>query len=79
MHQNTQSVQILTFKVEDGFFYKYIESRDDIKCWVYGTSERYQKFFEGKAPKGINVYYFFIKFVNIICNSRAIHMYSNQY
>lgn len=41
----------INFKVEDGFFYKYIESRDDIKCWVYGTSERYQKILEGKALK----------------------------
>ena len=28
------------------------------KCWVYGTSERYQKILEEKPLKGINVYYF---------------------
>lgn len=38
-------------KLERGFYFKYIESRDKIKCWVYGTSERDIKILSGKPLK----------------------------
>ena len=36
-------------KMEKGFYFKYLESRDKIKCWVYGTSERDIKILKGQA------------------------------
>ena len=36
-------------KMEKGFYFKYLESRDKIKCWVHGTSERDIKILKGQA------------------------------
>ena len=34
---------------KDGYFLKYIKTRDMIKCWVHGESERnLKKYFLGK-------------------------------
>ena len=37
--------------IEKGFYYKYIESRNKIKCWVHGSSEREIKILKGQALK----------------------------
>jgi len=37
--------------IEKGFFYKYIESRDKINCWVHGNSERAKRILKGEALK----------------------------
>ena len=37
--------------IEKGFYYKYIESRDRIKCWVHGISEKDTKVLKGQALK----------------------------
>ena len=37
--------------IERGFYYKYIESRNKIKCWVHGSSEREIKILKGQALK----------------------------
>ncbi len=36
-------------KFEKGFLFKYLDSRDKIKCWIYEDSERNRKILEGKA------------------------------
>ncbi len=36
-------------KMEKGFYFKYLESRDKIKCWVHGSSERDIKILKGEA------------------------------
>tara|TARA_A100001011_G_scaffold348268_1_gene385971 strand:+ start:305 stop:1138 length:834 start_codon:yes stop_codon:yes gene_type:complete len=40
-----------SFKInmEKGFYFKYLDSRDKIKCWVYGNSERDIKILKGQA------------------------------
>lgn len=38
-------------KFESGKLYKYIKSRDQIKCWVLDNSKRSQKILNGKALK----------------------------
>ena len=38
-------------KLERGFYFKYLDSRDKIKCWVYGTSERDIKILSGHSLK----------------------------
>ena len=38
-------------KLEKGFYFKYLDSRDKIKCWVYGTSERDIKILNGHSLK----------------------------
>ena len=42
---------VLDLKLEKGFYFKYIESRDKIKCWVYGNSERDKRILKGEALK----------------------------
>lgn len=41
----------INLKLENGRFYKYIDSRDKIKCWVLDDSERSKKIISGKALK----------------------------
>jgi len=42
---------VLDLKLEKGFYFKYIESRDKIKCWVHGNSERDKRILKGTALK----------------------------
>ena len=42
---------VLDLKLEKGFYFKYIESRDKIKCWVHGNSERDKRILKGEALK----------------------------
>ena len=48
--KNAQSV---TFEitVKEGYFFKYLDDRKKIKCWVNGTSTREIKILQGKALK----------------------------
>ena len=39
------------FKIEKGFYFKYLSSRGKIKCWVHGNSERSKRILSGKALK----------------------------
>jgi hypothetical protein len=48
--KNALSAKI-EFTVEQGFYFKYLSSRDKIKCWVHGNSERSLKILQGKALK----------------------------
>lgn len=41
----------IKLSIEDGFFMKFIDSRKNIKCWVYGQSERDIKILKGIALK----------------------------
>ena len=41
----------LDFKIEKGRFYKYLNTRDKIKCWILDDSERSRKILSGKALK----------------------------
>lgn len=41
----------IKIKIEDGRLFKYINSRDKIKCWVLDNSERSKKILSGKALK----------------------------
>lgn len=41
----------INIKIEDGRLFKYINSRDKIKCWVLDNSERSKKILSGKALK----------------------------
>lgn len=38
-------------KIENGRFYKYMNSREKIKCWILDDSERSRKILSGKALK----------------------------
>ena len=42
---------VLDLKLEKGYYFKYIESRDKIKCWVHGNSERDKRILKGEALK----------------------------
>ena len=41
----------MDFKIEKGFYFKYLSSREKIKCWVHGNSERSNRILSGKALK----------------------------
>ena len=41
----------LDLKIEKGRFYKYLNTRDKIKCWIIDDSERSRKILSGKALK----------------------------
>ena len=42
---------VLDLKLEKGFYFQYLSSREKIKCWVHGNSERSQRILSGKALK----------------------------
>ena len=41
----------IKFRLEEGFYFKYLSSRSKIKCWVHGNSERSFKILKGEALK----------------------------
>ena len=50
--KNVEAVSAtIDLKIENGRFYKYINSRDKIKCWILDDSERSRKILKGKALK----------------------------
>ena len=42
---------VFDLKLEKGFYFQYLSSREKIKCWVHGNSERSQRILSGKALK----------------------------
>ena len=48
--KNAKSVSI-NISLEKGFYYKYIDSRDMIKCWARSESERDKRILKGDALK----------------------------
>ena len=46
--KNAQSASF-DISIEEGYFFRYLEDRKKIKCWVKGKSEREIKILQGKA------------------------------